>query len=72
MNIETTEELTEQLANWLGIYGGCKNVGEDDDKCTYDINKPFCCRQGFCGAIQERMIEAVANDKKLEQLNLIK
>lgn len=70
MNIETTEELSEQIANWMGIYGGCKNETSDDDKCTYDKSKPFCCRQGFCGAIKERMIEAVENDKKLESIGI--
>ena len=70
MNIETTEDLTEQIADWLGVYGGCKNISSDDDLCTYDRNKPFCCRQGFVGAIKERMIEAVENDKKLKLINL--
>ena|ERR1035437_2010194 len=70
MNIETTEDLAEQIADWLGIYGGCKNITGDDDLCTYNKNKPFCCRQGFCGAMKERMTEAVENEKKLEALNL--
>ncbi|HEY5590707.1 MAG TPA: hypothetical protein VIK55_06775 [Paludibacter sp.] len=70
MNIETTEDLAETLADWLGIYGGCKNISNDDDLCTYDRNKPFCCRQGFVGAMKERMIEAVEIDKKLESVNI--
>lgn len=64
MHIETTEDLAEKMADWLGIYGGCKSDG--DDGCTYDKLKPFCCRIGFMGAMKERMIEAVENDKKLE------
>ncbi len=71
MNIETTEDLATQLADWLGIYGSCKNITASDDNCTYDpYTNPFCCRIGFMAAIQERMIEAVANDKKLEQAGL--
>ena len=68
MNIETTEDLAEKLADWLGIFGGCKSDG--DTGCTFDKERPFCCRQGFVGAIKERMIEAVENDKKLESINL--
>ena len=63
MKIETTKDLAETLADWLGIYGGCKSDG--DIGCTYDKEKPFCWRQGFVQAIQERIIEAVENDKKL-------
>lgn len=70
MNIETTEDLADQIADWLGIYGGCKNISNDDDLCTYDRNKPFCCRQGFASAIKERMIEAVENEKKLKSVNI--
>lgn len=70
MQIETVEELAEQIADWLGIYGGCKNITSDDDNCTYDKNKPFCCRIGFIGAISERMREAVENEKKLESAGL--
>lgn len=68
MQIETVEELAEQIADWLGIYGGCKSDG--DTGCTYDKNNPFCCRQGFVGAITERMREAVENEKKLESAGL--
>lgn len=71
MNIETTEDLVNHMADWLGIYGGCKNIHEDDDNCTYDKNRPFCCRQGFCGAMEERIKEAAENDKKLSEAGLI-
>lgn len=70
MNIETVEDLSEQIADWIGIYGGCKNISNDDDFCTYDRNNPFCCRTGFINALSERMREAVDNDKKLEQIGL--
>lgn len=65
MDIETVDDLAEQIADWLGIYGGCKNIAPGDDNCDYDKNKPFCCRAGFVGAISERMRDAVANDDKL-------
>jgi len=63
MEIETTEDLAEKIADWLGIYGGCKD--DKNEGCAYDKSKPFCCRVGFVGAIKERMIEAIENDKKL-------
>lgn len=71
MNIETVEELAEQIADWCGIYGGCKNITEDDNNCTYDkFKNPACCRNGFIEAITERMIDAVENDKKLREAGL--
>lgn len=70
MNIETVEELSKQLADWIGIYGGCKNTDENQDNCTYDKSKPFCCRQGFCGAMEERIREAVENEKKIKSVRL--
>lgn len=65
MEIETVNDLAKRMSDWLGIYGGCKNLHEDDDNCTYCKDKPFCCRQGFVGAMEERMREAVFNDERL-------
>ena len=62
MNIELPEELAEKIADWIGIYGGCKSNGETG--CTYDESKPFCCRQGFVGAIANRIRESVENEKE--------
>mgnify|MGYP005867147565 CR=1 FL=1 len=36
MKIETVSDLAEQIADWIGIYGGCKNITSNDDNCTYD------------------------------------
>lgn len=66
MTIETTEELSEQIADWIGIYGACKS--DDPEGCPND--NPLCCRVEFVRHIQERMIRAVENDKKLQALNL--
>jgi len=72
MHIETVEDLAEQIADWIGIFGGCKNITAADDLCTYDKEKPFCCRQGFITAMEERIREAVENEKKLNDCNLLK
>lgn len=70
MNIETVEELSHQIADWLGIYGGCKNVCESDNNCNYDPTKPMCCRTGFMGAMEDRIRNAVENEKKLKESGL--
>lgn len=69
MNIETTDDLCNHLADLLGIYGCCKSEVENDGKCKYDA-KLTCCRVGFMMEIKERMAAAVENDKKLQTIGL--
>jgi len=64
MQIETVEELADQIADWIGVYEGCRNVTSEDNNCTYDKNKPLCCRTGFVRAISERIREAAENEKR--------
>jgi len=71
MQIETVTDLAEQIADWIGVYGGCKNLCAEDDNCTYDkFANPMCCRIGFVGAMEERIREAVENEKKLDQAGI--
>lgn len=70
MNVETVEDLANQLADWFGIYGGCKNVCHDDDKCDYDAKKPFCCRFAFTADMEERIRTSVENENKLTEIGL--
>lgn len=63
MVIETTDDLCNQLADWIGVYGACKS--ECADGCEND--NPLCCRVGFMINIKDRMVEAVKNDEKIEQ-----
>jgi len=71
MKIETVSDLAEQIADWIGIYGGCKAIGSGETGCTYDkFENPCCCRVGFINAMEERIREAVENDKKLEESGL--
>ncbi len=70
MNIETVDELVDELANWLGIYGGCKNNEESENcenLCTFDAKKPFCCRNAFLLEMEDRIRQAVENEKKLNE-----
>lgn len=65
-HIETTEDLINDLADKLGIYGGCKasNSSCEDPKGCENEN-PHCCRVGFHMVMQERIYKAVENDKLL-------
>ncbi len=62
MVVETVEDLCEQLADWLGIYGCCKAAEDNQDCHTVD---PRCCRTGFMIVMQERINEAVKNDRMM-------
>lgn len=68
MNIETVEDLSNTIADWLGIYGCCKSNG--DEGCEFNKDKPFCCRVGFTSEMKERMNTAVGNDFKIALANL--
>jgi hypothetical protein len=71
MNLETTEDLAEVIADWLGIYGCCKQwdeEAEEEHKCTFTKEKPFCCRMGFVEEISQRMRDAVKNEKIFENI----
>lgn len=65
MQLETTEELCHQIADWIGVYGGCK-ANECENGCE-NMN-PLCCRQGFMMQMQERMKQAVKNEEAIDAL----
>lgn len=70
MQVETVDDLVEQLADWFGVYGGCKNDESTDDcesKCKYDPKMPFCCRNCFYTAMTSRIENAVENTRKIEE-----
>jgi hypothetical protein len=69
MTIETTDDLCNQIADWIGVYGCCKSAEIGDDECKHDADS-LCCRVGFMMMLRERMIQAVENDKKLAQIGL--
>lgn len=70
MKIETVDELVEELANWLDIYGVCKHTDYDptENKCTFEEKRPFCCRAGFQSVMGDRIRNAVKNDEWLDVL----
>ncbi len=63
MQIETVEDLANQIADWLGVYGCCKSAEKGVD-CENE--NPLCCRMGFMMVMKERIYNAVENEKKLE------
>jgi len=77
MQVETVDDLVEQLADWFGIYGGCKTRDDAtscESKCDFDPKKPFCCRIGFSDHMTTRIENAVENTRKIEEhfSNIIK
>jgi len=62
MEIETVDDLANQIADWLGVYGCCKNGDGCDDP------NPLCCRIGFMMVMPDRIRMAVLNECKMELL----
>jgi|GEM_PF-1912604 hypothetical protein len=69
MEIETVSDLANVIADWIGVYGACKDEGKSDG-CEFSEKKVACCRVGFTMHLEERIREAVENDKKIEEMNL--
>ena len=65
MVVETVEDLAEAIADMAGVFGCCKNVGSDDDKCEYVENKPICCRVGLVESMKKRIVAAVDTENGL-------
>ncbi len=81
MNIETVEDLSNQIADWLGVYGACKHAdcGEECNATNKECclhgggcndENPLCCRKGFMLTMPDRIKKAVENDIKLEKADL--
>ncbi len=59
--IETLDDVMNELADRFDIYGACKS--EDDEGCFK--NTHFCCRVGFMAHYENRLREAIENEKRL-------
>jgi len=69
MNIETTEDLCNQLADWVGVYGCCKASNDNSEHAKGCENEnPLCCRVGFMMVMKERMTKAVEMDQVIDKL----
>ncbi len=67
MEIETIDDLCEQLADWIGVYGCC-SAGDKADGCY--SNNPLCCRMGFTIQLKERIYNAIETDMLSRNLDL--
>jgi hypothetical protein len=70
--VETVEDLTERLADMLGIYNqGIHFVGltplesRQQDDWLVDHADDCQCRMCWCGAMERRIRAAVANEHRL-------
>ena len=68
MNIETIDDILNELADKMGVYGCCKAASEGKDEC--EDKNPCCCRIGFMIEYDTRIRKAVINENKLELLDI--
>lgn len=66
--IETLDDILNQYADWLGVYGACPVEREEGcDVCPKDAN-PHCCRVGFMIEQKDRILNAIENEKRFHEL----
>lgn len=56
-NLETPDELAEQIADWCGVYGAAEHKNDYPDTCK--------CRMCFIGEVVRRIRESVRNEQLL-------
>lgn len=69
-NLETPEELAEEICNWLGLYepkSTCPLI-KWDGAC--ENPNPFCCRLGAMSWLPDRIRQAVRNELLLRKMDL--
>lgn len=64
MEIETLDDVLNELADKIGVYGCCKPASEGKEECN-ETNS-CCCRVGFMMEYKERIHSAIENEKRLE------
>lgn len=57
VELETVEDLAENIADMAGVYGTLDYIGDHEDSCM--------CRVCFVIRMTERIRQAVANEKLL-------
>ena len=68
-DLETVSDLANQIADWIGVYGSCKDECNKDG-CELSKNNVMCCRVGFMVELEERIRQAAENDILIEKRNL--
>lgn len=67
MKIEILEDVLEELANKLDIYGCCK-PDENEQACITANN--FCCRVGFMMHYEDRIRQSIVNEQRIVQAGI--
>lgn len=62
MKIDTPEDLAEEVADWIGIYGNC-----DQENCQ---ESGRCCRAEFTQILAERIRNSVHNENAIITIDL--
>lgn len=71
MNIETIEDIIEDLADKFDIYGQCSCITDEgfqnppSGNCRKTL---ICCRVNFAVTIKDRIYKAIENEKILNQI----
>lgn len=68
-NLETVSDLANQIADWIGVYGSCRDECNKDG-CELSKNNVMCCRVGFTIELEDRIRQAAENDILLEKRNI--
>lgn len=63
MEIETVDDLANQIGDWVGCYGTCLALEKEEGCENQNI---FCCRIGMMMVLPDRIRAAVANENLLE------
>jgi len=70
MIIETLDDIIEELANKLYVYGGCNDSDDGDKQCEKCLKTYTCCRVEFSRVLDERIRTAIVNEEKLNNAGL--
>ena len=68
MYIETIDDILNELADKIGVYGCCQAASEGKDECNE--KNPCCCRVGFMMEYKDRIEKATYNENKLSEVGL--
>ncbi len=64
--IETIDNLCDNLADLIGVYGSCKST--DPNGCSN--NDMCCCRVGFMIVLRGRILSAIENERLIDEHRL--
>jgi hypothetical protein len=66
MQIETLDDVLNEIADKFMIYGACKEMNDGQEECNSET--PFCCRVGFTMVYEEKIRNAIENEINLAKI----